>query len=231
MKQFLIRYAVFTSISILVLFILPEISLSDGGPQISSQTDVICSGKLTVHQNYNSPDRTDNTNYSDSIKSNAGATTVLIKDFSANSESGNTIEVERFLLSIYDPSVLFGSLYSEENVGLSENSGLNSSATAGSGAVSKGLFTHSETSVNSQRNIMFYYGNFSEGEGGANYSATAHVPDNNSLPSSEAAYGLLNTMGGMDFSQDLTVRSATVYEKSYFVLGQEFIIEDSSSSQ
>jgi len=230
MKRSLLRYGVLTIIPALVLFI-PEILVSNAAPLVSSQTDIICSGKLKLDQVYSSPDSSSNANYSDSITSTGNATTVLIKNFSANTGSGNTIEVERFLLSIYDPSVLFGSLYSEENVGSSATSGSNPSASAGSGAAAKGLFTHSEAQVNSERNILLYYGNLSEGKGAASYSATAHLPDNNLLPSSEAAYGLLSTMGGMDFSQDLRVGSATIYEKSYFVLGQEFIIGESISSQ
>jgi len=230
MKRSFIRYGVFAIIPILVLFI-PEISVSDEAPLISSQTDIICSGRLTVNQAYNSPGSSNDAHYSDSITSPGGATTVVIKDFSTNTESGNALESERFLLSIYDPSVLVRSLYSEENVGLSATSGSHVTATAGSGTAAKGLFAHSETNVNSQRDILFYYGSLSEGEGGANYSATAHVPDNNSLPSSEAAYGLLSTMGGMDFSQNVRVGSATMYEKSYFILGQEFIIGESTSSK
>jgi len=230
MKRFFIRYGVFAIIPILVLFI-PEISVSDGGPQISSQTDIICSGRLTANQAYNSPGSSNDAHYSDSITSPGDATTVVIKNFSANTESGNALESERFLLSIYDPSVLVRSLYSEENVGLSVTSGANVTATAGSGAAAKDVFTHSETNINSERNILFYYGNLSEGEGGANYSATAHSSDNNSLPNSETAYGLLSTMGGMDFSQNVRVGSATMYEKSYFVLGQEFIIGESISSK
>jgi hypothetical protein len=230
MKRSFIRYGVFAIIPILVLFI-PEISVSDGGPQISSQTDIICSGRLTANQAYNSPGSSNDAHYSDSITSPGDATTVVIKNFSANTESGNALESERFLLSIYDPSVLVRSLYSEENVGLSVTSGANVTATAGSGAAAKDVFTHSETNINSERNILFYYGNLSEGEGGANYSATAHSSDNNSLPNSETAYGLLSTMGGMDFSQNVRVGSATMYEKSYFVLGQEFIIGESISSK
>lgn len=229
MKRSFIKYGVFTIIPILVLFI-PEISGSDGGPLISSQTDIICSGRLTVNQTYNSPDSS-NAHYSDSITAPGGATTVVIKDFSANTKSGNTVESERFLLSIYDPSVLVRSLYSEENVGLPATSGSHVTATAGSGTAAKGLFTHSEANVNSERNVLFYYGNLSEGKGAASYSATAHVSDNNSLPSSETAYGLLSTMGGMDFSQNVRVGSTTIYEKSYFILGQEFIIGESISSK
>jgi hypothetical protein len=230
MKRSFIRYGVFTIIPILVLFI-PEIVVSNAAPLVSSQTDIICSGKLKLDQVYSSPDSSSNANYSDSITSTGDATTVLIKNFSANSESGNAIEVERFLLSIYDPSVLFGSLYSEENVGLSAASGPHVTATAGSGTAAKGLFAHSETNVNSQRDILFYYGSLYEGEGSANYSATVHVSDNSLLPSSETAYGLLSTMGGMDFSQNVRVGSATMYEKSYFILGQEFIIGESTSSK
>ena len=231
MKQFSIKFKVLAIIPVLFVFALPCLSLSDGNPLISTETDIVCSGNVTMNQTYNFPGNGSNTNYSDSITSNGGATTVVIKNFSANAESGNAIESERFLLSIYDPSVLVGALYSEEKVGSSTTSGSNPSASAGSGAAAKGLFTHSEANVNSERNILFYYGNLSEGKGAASYSATAHLSDNNFPTGSEAGYGVLSTMGGMDFSQNLRVGSATIYEKSYFVLGQEFIIGESISSK
>jgi len=231
MKKFFTKHFLVMSIPALVVFTLPHLSLSDGSPLISSYTDIVCSGNVTMNQTYNFPGNGSNTNYSDSITSNGGATTVVIKNFSANAESGNAIESERFLLSIYDPSFLVGALYSEEKVGSSTTSGSNPSASAGSGAAAKGLFTHSEANVNSERNILFYYGNLSEGKGAASYSATAHLSDNNFPTGSEAGYGVLSTMGGMDFSQNLRVGSATIYEKSYFVLGQEFIIGESISSK
>jgi hypothetical protein len=231
MKKFFTKHFLVMSIPALVVFTLPHISLSDGSPLISSYTDIVCSGNVTMNQTYNFPGNGSNTNYSDSITSNGGATTVVIKNFSANAESGNAIESERFLLSIYDPSVLVGALYSEEKVGSSTTSGSNPSASAGSGAAAKGLFTHSEANVNSERNILLYYGSLSEGKGAASYSATAHLSDNNFPTGSEAGYGVLSTMGGMDFSQNLRVGSATIYEKSYFVLGQEFTIGESISSK
>jgi len=229
MKQFSIKLKVMTIIPILFVFALPHLSLSDGNPLISSETDIVCSGNFTIDQAYNFPGNGSNTNYSDSINSNDNATTVFIKNFVANPKSGNVIEVERFLLSINDPTVLFGTLYSKEDVGLSNISESYFSTTAGNSMSVNEVFTHSETYVNSENDAQLYHATLAEGRGTATSTATAHSSNTQST-SNQLGYGLLGSASTMTFSQNLTVGSSPMNQNSSFFLGQKFIIGESVSS-
>ena len=229
MKQFSIKYQALIIILVLCILALPHLSLSDGSPLISTDTDIVCSGNVTMNQAYNFPGNGSNANYSDSINSNGNATTVFIKNFVADPKSGNFIEVERFLLSINDPTVLFGTLYGKENVGLSTVSGSNLSTTAGNSFSVKGVFTHSETNVNRENGTQLYHATLAEGQGTATSKATAHLSNTQST-NNQLGYGLLGSASSTTLSKYLSVGSSPMNQNSSFFLGQKFIIGESVSS-
>jgi len=224
MKQFSIKFKVLAIIPVLFVFALPYLSLSDGSPLISSETDIVCSGNVTMNQAYNFPAVGSATNYNDSLNAYGSANTVFIKSFSSSPNSNNGVEVERFLLYGSDPSSSASILSSKENVGVSTASNSSLVTTAGNSLVSNGVFTHSETNTNTIEGAQLYHANLAEGKGTATSSVYAQLNNDTTLMNNQSENGLTGSTNAATLSKNLSVSSSPMYQNSSFFLNQAFLV-------
>lgn len=228
MKQFSIKFKVLTIIPALFVFALPYLSLSDGSPLFSTDTEIVCSGNVTMDQVYNFPLAGSATNYNDSLNAYGSTNTVFIKSFSSSPNKDNGVEVERFLLYGSDPSSSVSILSSKENIGVSTASNSNLVTTAGNSLVSNDVFTHSETNTNTQEGTQLYHANLAEGKGTATSSVYAQLNNDTTSTNNQSGDGLTGSTSSATLSNNFSVSSSPMYKNSSFFLGQAFQIDSKS---